>query len=107
MKFTTIIPKCRNDGTPVDQAEIDRILLDLAMHFGGSTSDGKTIGHWIDPTDGTHYQDEGNKVSVVCGNDRLAEAEAIVRQIGRHLGQKAMYFEIRDFDGVRFLAVED
>lgn len=105
MKFTTIIPTYRNDGTRVDQAEIDQILFDLALQFGGWTHEGITVGHWVDPKDGTHYQDEGLKISVVCGNDQLSSAEAAVRQIGTQLGQRAMYFEIRDFDGVRFLEI--
>lgn len=105
MKFTTIIPTCRNDGSPVAPAEIDQILLDLAIGFGGWTNEGRTVGHWIDPKDGTHYQDEGLKVSVVCENDQLPMAEVAVQKIGKQLGQKTMYFEIRDFDGVRFLEI--
>lgn len=105
MKFTTIIPVNRNDGSPVAQSELDEILLALATQFGGVTNEGRTLGHWIDPTDGRHYRDEGLMVSVVCDNARLAEAEAVVRR-GVQLGQKAIYFEVRDFDGVRFIRLD-
>ncbi|HQU44454.1 MAG TPA: hypothetical protein PK867_16660 [Pirellulales bacterium] len=107
MKFTTIIPTYRNDESPVVDAELDEILLALATQFGGATNEGRTIGHWIDPVDGRHYRDEGLLISVVCENERLAEAQAAVLEIGKRLGQKAMYFEVRDFDGVRFLRLED
>jgi hypothetical protein len=36
----------------------------------------------------------------------LAEAEEAVRRIGRQLGQKAMYFEVRYYDGIRFLRID-
>jgi hypothetical protein len=107
VKFTTIIPVLRNDGTPVDDEELDEILLSLAVQFGGATNEGCTLGHWIDPADGQHYRDEGLMISVVCDNARLSKAESAVRQIGDRLGQKAMYFEVRDFDGVRFLRIGD
>jgi thiamine biosynthesis lipoprotein ApbE len=106
MKFTTIVPTSRNDGTPVAEQEIEAILLALTAQFRGVTLEGTTIGHWTDPVDGKHYRDQGLKLSVVCANEMLAEAEAAVLSIGRRLGQRAMYFEVRDFDGVRFLTVE-
>lgn len=106
MKFTTIIPIYRNDGSPAAQSELDEILFALATQFGGVTNEGRTLGHWIDPADGRHYRDEGLMISVVCDNARLAEAEAAIRRIGAQLGQKAIYFEVRDFDGVRFLRLD-
>jgi thiamine biosynthesis lipoprotein ApbE len=106
VKFTTIIPIYRNDGSPVAETDLDEILLTLATQFGGATNEGRTLGHWIDPADGQHYRDEGLMISVVCDNAMLAEAEAAVRHIGVKLGQKAMYFEVRDFDGVRFLRLD-
>jgi hypothetical protein len=105
VKFTTIVPTSRNDGTPVSEQEIEEILLDLTAQFRGVTLEGATIGHWTDPADGKHYRDEGLKLSVVCANELLAAAEAAVMKIGRQLGQKAIYFEVRDFDGVRFLTI--
>lgn len=105
MRVTTIIPIRRNDGAKVGAKEMQRIFDMLTEEFGGMTQEGKTKGQWIDPKDGKLYRDEGWKVSVVCDNELLARAEAIVRQIGEQLGQRAMYFEVRDFDGVRFLVI--
>lgn len=85
MKFTTIVPTVRNDGTVVRQDELDEIVLGLAIQFGGATIEGKTFGHWIDPRDGQHFQDEGIKVSVVCDNVRLGEAEGAVKLVGERL----------------------
>lgn len=100
------MPSCLNDGSPVGEDALDEILLALATQFGGATNEGRTLGHWVDPQDGQHYRDEGLRISVVCDNTRLVEAETAVRDIGKKLGQKAMYFEVRDFDGVRFLRTD-
>jgi hypothetical protein len=106
VRFTTIVPVRRNDGSKVGGQELQRIFDLLTEEFGGMTQEGKTKGQWIDPKDGKHYRDEGWKVSVVCDNERFALAESIVRGIGKQLGQKAMYFEVRVFDGVRFLIID-
>ena len=106
MKFTTIIPSRRNDGGDVGQDEIDQILRDLAVTFGGCTLEGATVGHWIDPSDAQHYRDTGFRVSVECERLRLADAERAVRKLGERLDQKAMYFEVRDYDGVQILVIE-
>lgn len=103
MVFITLIPTRRNDGSPVGHDEQQEILRGLWTRFGGLTIEGSVAGHWIDDRDGRHYQDECLRVSVACEPDRLAEAEAEVRAIGERLGQQAMYFEVRYFDGVRFL----
>lgn len=102
MKFVTLIPLRLNDGTPVDQGELDAIQRDLWQRFGGLTIEGVVEGHWIDG--GRHYQDENLKVSVVCESERIVEAIEAVRAIGRRLGQVAMYFEVTD-SGVAFLRV--
>jgi hypothetical protein len=106
MKWTTLIPIRRNDGRPVSRAELRRIKVSIWDTFNGATFDGPVTGHWIDATDGRHYQDDSIRVTVVCENERLAEAEELVRQIGKRLGQKAMYFEVQYFDGVRFLRTD-
>lgn len=104
MVFTTLIPTHRNDGSAVSDAEMRDILGGLWRQFGGATIEGIVEGHWIDA--GKHYQDRSLKVSVACEANQLQEAEAAVLAIGRRLGQLAMYFEVRYFDGVRFLKVD-
>ena len=106
MKFTTLIPTARNNGQPVEKAELETIFESFQVAFGGCSIDGPVRGHWIDETNGTHYADECFRVEVVCDNSRLTEAEAAVIAIGRQLDQKTIYFEVRDFDGVRFLRIE-
>jgi hypothetical protein len=106
MTFTTIIPKYRNDKKKVARTELDEILDTLVDQFGGITGEGETVGEWIDPENGLRYKDKGVKVTVACDSERLAEAEEAVRQIGRRLGQKVMYLEVRYYDGVRFLRID-
>ncbi len=106
MMFVTLIPVRRNDGSPVSAAEQDEILQGLWQLFGGITIEGQVTGHWIDDADGRHYQDDSLKVSVLCDTSRLADAENAVREIGRRLGQKAMWFEVRYADGVRIIRCE-
>ena len=103
MQFVTLIPICRNNGEAVDQAELDAIIRKLWVTFGGCSIDGPVEGHWVDSQTGVHYQDACLRATVVCDNNRLTEAETAVIEIGRQLAQEAMFFEVRDFDGVRFL----
>lgn len=105
MVFTTIIPTYRNDGSPVDQAEMNEILKEIWERFGGATIDGQVEGHWIDDQ-GRHYQDTGVRVTVATDRTRLLDAQATVREIGRKLEQKAMYFEVRYYDGAQILEIE-
>ncbi len=62
-------------------------------------------GHWVDE-EGKHYHDRGIKVTVACPRERLEEAKEVVRAIGKQLGQKAMYFEVRYYDGVQILKID-
>jgi hypothetical protein len=38
---------------------------------------------------------------------RLTEITEAIKEIGRSLGQKAMYMEIQYFDGVQFLRTDE
>src|SRR5205085_10911597 len=90
MTFSTIIPKRRNDGSPVSRKEMNAILVTLRVQFGGVTVEGEVEGQWVDEADGRVYHDRSVKVTVACDRSRLHEAEEAVREIGRRLGQKAM-----------------
>ena len=107
MTFTTLLPKRRNDGSPVSRKEINSIVVSLRMQFGGVTEEGEVGGQWVDDDNGPVYRDRSLKVTVACDRSRLREAEEAVIAIGRRLGQKAMYFEVRYCDGVTFLRVDD
>ena len=105
MKFTTLIPTRRNDGTAVKPSVLARLIDGLWKPFGGMTNEGFVTGHWIDE-DGTEFTDVCVKVSIECDRDRLDEALKAVRRIGRKLGQRAMYFEVSGYDGVQILRIE-
>jgi hypothetical protein len=105
MKFTTLIPTTRNDGTPLRPAALQRLIASLWRPFRGGTVEGPVQGHWIDDDD-TEFHDVCVKVSIDCDRARLGEAIRAVRRLGRKLAQRAMYFEVAGYDGVQILRIE-
>jgi hypothetical protein len=105
MKFTTLIPVRFNDGRKAPLRQMQQFLDQFAIEFGGCSDEGVTKGLWIDPKDAAHYRDESRRVSVVCDRSLLDDAREAVIRIGRALEQRAMYFEVRDYDGVQILGV--
>lgn len=105
MKFTTLIPTTRNDGTPISSNALRAFLNRFWRPFKGATEEGWVKGHWIDD-EGTEYTDVCIKVSIECPRDRLQEAIRAVRRLGRKLEQKAMYFEVAGYDGVQILRLD-
>lgn len=106
MKFTTLVPIRLNDGSATPAELLNEIEIGLAVQFGGCTNEGLVRGYWHDEQ-GQRFHDESYKISVVCENERYQEAVEAVISIGKRLGQLAMYFEVRDFDGVRFLKMPE
>jgi hypothetical protein len=84
---------------------MDRIIDGLAERFDGCSDEGLTKGQWLDAKAARLYRDESRRVSVVCPNDKLWEAQHAVIKIGEELSQRVMYFEVRDYDGVHFLQI--
>ncbi len=105
MKFTTLIPTTRNDGTAFEIGILRRLIDRLWRPFMGMTDEGWVTGHWIDD-DGTEYTDRCIKISIECDRERLQEAIRAVRRAGRTLEQKAMFVEIAGYDGVQILRIE-
>ena len=105
VKFTTLIPMRFNDGREVPQEKVNGIVDELTLQFSGCSDEGVTKGQWLDPKDSQLYRDESRRISVVCDNSLLDEARRAVIKIGKELGQRAMYFEVRDYDGVQLLEV--
>jgi len=101
MKVTILIPLKTNDGLPVADERLHRILEDMAATYNGRSQEGLIVGWSCD--NGKYRCDTSLKVSFVCPNSRLLEAQRDVVRIGRVLQQYSMYFEVRDFDGVEFL----
>ena len=104
MKITTLIPVADNAGQPLGDAMIDSIIKGLAKQFSGCTTVGMVEGHSVDG--GKLQRDKSLRVEIVCENSRLWEVQQAIIKIGRELSQRSMYFEVRDYDGVQFLAVE-
>jgi hypothetical protein len=105
MRFTTLIPTHFNNANEVPEHQLRRFMYQLIRKFGGCSDEGITKGHWIDPADAVYYYDECHRVSVVCDRIQLEDARKAVLRIGQALGKRAMYFEVRDYDGVQFLEV--
>jgi hypothetical protein len=102
VKFTTLIPTKRNDGIPVKQSVLARLIDSLWRPFGGMTNEGLVTGYWVNPQ-GIEFRDVCVKVSIECDRSRLQEAIKAVSRIGRKLDQQAMYFEVAGYDGVQIL----
>ena len=48
MKFTTLIPKAYNDGTPVSEAVLERLVEEMYSPIGGVSYEGEIRGVWTD-----------------------------------------------------------
>ncbi|MCI0640282.1 MAG: hypothetical protein L0Y72_12550 [Gemmataceae bacterium] len=105
MKFTTLIPTTRNDGTPIKPSYLQRLVYALWRPFRGMMEDGFVTGHWIDEN-GQEFTDVCLKLHIECERSRLFEAITAVRRLGRKLRQRAMYFEVAGYDGVQILRIE-
>jgi hypothetical protein len=105
MKYTTLIPTTRNDGTPVKPSVLHRAVESLWRPFRGMTNEGTVTGHWIDDN-GSEFTDVCLRVSIECDRSRLPEAIRAVKRVGRKLGQRAMYFEVAGYDGVQILRID-
>jgi hypothetical protein len=106
MTFTTFIPTARNDGRRVSRRELRAILRRLQRQFGGYTMSGEEEGEWTDESSGQVYADHTIRVTVACDRGRMREAMDAVLEIGRQLGQKAMWFDVHGADGADILVVE-
>lgn len=93
VKAITLIPTHRNDGSPVSEAEFDGIVQRILEKFGGVTIAGRTLGHWTDPKSGQNFKDTCWQVFSCVEDSKVEEFKDLVVQIGRQLGQLAMYFE--------------
>ena len=102
MKFTTLIPTTRNDGSLFDSAFLRRVIDELWKPFQAMSEEREVHGRWTDD-DGIVYSDVSIKISIECERERLVEAMRVVKKAGRRLKQRAMYFEVNGYDGVQIL----
>jgi len=104
VKFTTLIPTTRNDGTPFEEEFLRRVIDQLWKPFGAMSEEREVRGRRTDD-DGTVYSDVSIKISIECDRARLTDAIRAVKKAGRRLGQLAMHFEVSGYDGLQFLRV--
>jgi len=102
--FITRIPTHYNDGTPVPPAVWRAITAEVNVLFSGWTLEEAAEGAWTDE-DGKVYSERSRRLEVACQRGDYPAARELVLTIGRRLGQKAMYFEVRYFDGVEIITV--
>ena len=104
--FVTLIPLARNDGSPVEEAEQEDILEQLSRAFGRLTMEGTVMGMWRNEKTGKTNRDKSLKVAIGCPWNRASEFETLLRKIGKQLGQKEMFLEVRSGTGIQSLNCE-
>ena len=95
MLVITRIPTHRNDGSKIGTRERRAILTLVRDTFGGYTLEGPFQDAWM-ADDGQTYEETSYRLEVVLATERLSEARALFSRIGKQLGQRAIYFEVRE-----------
>jgi hypothetical protein len=95
MLVVTRIPTHRNDGSRVGRRERRSILTLVRDTFGGYTLEGPFEGAWV-ADDGEVYEERSYRLEVLVPPERVREARMLFLRIGRQLGQRAIYFKVRD-----------
>ena len=95
MLVVTRLPTHRNDGSKVSRRELRAILTRVRDDFGGYTLEGPFQGAWV-ADDGGVYEETSYRLEVLVAPERIKEARKLFVDIGRRLGQRAIYFEVRD-----------
>jgi hypothetical protein len=95
MLVVTRIPTRRNDGSKVTRRERRAFLTLVRDTFGGYTLEGPFEGAWI-ADDGQVYEETSYRLEVLVPAERVREARELFTRLGRQLGQRAIYFEVRD-----------
>lgn len=91
----TRIPTHRNDGSMIDVTARRQILRQVRDVFGGYSLEGPFQGTWI-ADDGNVYEETSYRLEVIIEPGQLQMARELVIRIGKQLGQRAMYFEVRE-----------
>jgi hypothetical protein len=102
--FGTRVPTHYNDGTPVPEAVLHDIMDRANTLFGGCTLENPAKGTWRDDQ-GQVYAEESQRLEIACERGRYGEVREFVIAVGQLLDQKAMYFEVRYFDGAEIIDV--
>jgi len=95
MLVVTRIPTHRNDGSKIRQRERRAILTLVRDTFGGYSLEGPFEGAWV-ADDGRVYEEASYRLEVLVSPERVSEARELFTRMGRQLGQRAIYFEVRE-----------
>jgi hypothetical protein len=95
MIVTTRIPTHRNDGSKVSDEELEDILQQICDECQGYSLEGPFPGAWV-AASGEVYKEESYKLEVVVSADAVTHAQALFMRIGKQLGQRAIFFEVRE-----------
>ena len=95
MLVITRIPTHRNDGSKISQRERRAFLTLVRDTFGGYTLEGPFQGAWV-ADDGRAYEETSYRLEVLVAPERLREARELFTRLGKQLGQRAIYFEVRE-----------
>ena len=105
MKWITRLPTHDNHGKRFSKSILKSVTDKVRDKFGGYSLDGPGFGAWTDD-EGVVYEEHSYVLTVLCDRTLYFEARAIVIEVGKRLNQKAMYFEVRDVDGVEIISIE-
>jgi hypothetical protein len=95
MLVITRIPTHRNDGSKISKRERRAILNVARDTFGGYSLEGPFQGAWI-ADDGRVYEETSYRLEVVVPSERVSEVREMFIRIGKLLGQRAIFFEVRE-----------
>jgi hypothetical protein len=87
MRCRFLVPVCYNNGSLIEPEKIIAIKSALDRKFGGYRIVAPQEGSWHGQVELTH------EFEVDINPRRVSELRELVLQIGRELGQKAMYFD--------------
>lgn len=91
----TRIPTHHNDGSKISGRERRSILNLVRNTFGGYSLEGPFEGAWV-ADDGQVYEETSYRLEILVPPGRVSEARELFMGLGRQLGQRAIYFEVRD-----------
>lgn len=95
MLVITRIPTHRNDGSKISKRERRAILNLIRDTFRGYILEGPFQGAWV-ADDGQMYEEASYRLEVLVPPERLNEARELFTRVGKQLGQRAIYFEVRE-----------
>jgi hypothetical protein len=91
----TRIPTHRNDGSKISPRERRAILTLMRDALGGYSLEGPFQGAWV-ADDGRVYEETSYRLEVLVSAKRVSEARDLFVRVGKQLGQRAIYFEVRE-----------